>query len=223
MSHLKFTINSMLTGCLTWFLLRIMTPLLTTTSLSLSVFQNKLFQLPIIFNLLQLILASALGGIIGYFLFLISQKSPQIPFDQQKIASSLNNDSPEESASNLPLPEQPINKNPMESPITPLKPEEAALHNEKTELKEAFEEKISNGSFEDPNVVVENPGQTLVENPATLFNKAPLEEIKQTDLDDENYSKRRYEWGVPKPGPYVPPPPPPPQLKKNAMALKSSF
>lgn len=218
MSRHNFIINGLIIGSLTWSSLKFIDYVLTTNSLFL--FERNLAQLSVILILVELFISSLIGGILGFILYPLVIKSEKINFDQQSTLSKTSAAESEKITTDDSLLKESADNNQIDSTITPLTSEEAAVINQKTEIKEEFEQKISSGTYEDPNVVVEKPGQTLVENPATMFNKPPQEDIKKTDLDDECFSKRNYESGVPKPGPYAPPPPPPPELKKKGPALK---
>jgi hypothetical protein len=91
----------------------------------------------------------------------------------------------------------------------PLTATEAAAQNALSEIKKEFEEKISTGTFEDPNVVIEHPGEMLVETPATLFSKEPVKEPEKPELPDESFPRKELIYAVPRPPGCAPPVPKP--------------
>lgn len=188
MTQNKFIFSSLTVAGSTYLLIRLLELIIFFGTHPVIALSGNFIQLPLYILSIEFLLACLIGAILGYF-FSINYLNPtKINFDpnketqspQENKASELVN----ENASTQDVPES---GNACPPPLTP---HEAAVQNEKNEMIEKFSEKVSEGTFEEPKITVENPGEKLVENPATMFNKPPVEDIKKTDLDDESFPKK---------------------------------
>ena len=199
MTHTKFTITSIILCGISNLIEQALSLLIFPNTQIFDLFHGNLSNFPLLIAIfIKIVLSALIGGILGFVLFPFFYPPPQMKVD---FSNNTDNSSKTENDNKLDrhtskeiLP----TKSNQFSDDTVLKPDEAAVHNENIAKKEEFEEKLSSGTFEDPNVVVENPGQSLVENPATLFDP-PHVELKKPQLDDESFGKKRHELGVPKP------------------------
>ncbi len=202
MTHTKFTITSIILCGISNLIEQALSLLIFPNTQIFDLFHGNLSNFPLLIAIfIKMVLSALIGGILGFVLFPFFYPPPQMKVDfsnnKENNLTSSNNENDNQLDRHIPkeiLPTKPDQF----SDDTVLKPDEAAVHNENIAKKEQFEEKLSSGTFEDPNVVVENPGQSLVENPATLFDP-PNVELKKPQLDDESYGKKRYELGTPKP------------------------
>lgn len=208
MSHTKYIINCLIITSLTSFLVQILDILIFPQAHIIITFQSFLNNSSlIIVILISVLLSGLIGGILGFifypFFYTPDQMQVDFPANMQAQPQVINTDNVNKTHS---TDETSINTHDDSQEGVPLKPDEAALHNENIEKKDEFDEKLSSGTFEDPNVVVENPGQKLVDNPATLFNPVPNEDPKKPHMNDDDYARKLYALGVPKPGAPSPPP-----------------
>lgn len=81
----------------------------------------------------------------------------------------------------------------------PISSIQAALLQEQNTVKKEFESKVTDATFEDPDVIVKNPGQKLTETPAALFSKYPYENPEKPQLDDESFSRKNLDRTPPRP------------------------
>lgn len=200
MTHTKFTVISILL-CSISNLIEQMLSLIIFPNPQISAFFNgHLNNAPFLAAFfIKILLSGLIGGILGFILFPLFYPHEKLKVDFSANMSSEQNENKTKNINDaLTKEDTPPDASVEKREVQPLKPVEAAKHLENTATKKEFDEKLSNGTFEDPNVVVENPGQTLVDNPATLFDPSP-KELEKPQLDDESFGKKRYELGTPKP------------------------
>lgn len=200
MTHTKFTISSIILCGLSNLIEQVMSFIIFPNQQISALFNGNLTHSPLLIAIfIKVLLSGLIGGILGFIFFPLFYRSEKLKVDfstnlPTEQYESKNENTNDKSTKEQNSPDAAIDQQEAQ-PMTPL---EAAKHLENVETKKEFEEKIGSGTFEDPNVVVENPGQTLVDNPATLFDPPP-KELEKPQLDDESFGKKRYELGTPKP------------------------
>ncbi len=200
MTQTKFTIVSIILCGLSNLIEQMLSFIVFPNPQISALFNGNLNNAPLLAAFfIKILLSGLIGGILGFMLYPLFYPSEKLKVDFSANPSSEQNENkPEDNDGTSTKEDTPPEASAEKGETRPLKPVEAAKHLENTETKKDFDEKLGSGTFEDPNVVVENPGQTLVDNPATLFDPPP-NEIDKPQLDEESFGKKRYELGTPKP------------------------